>query len=342
MTHSSMSSALRGGSSSTGQASLTRYRSRWNVLVTPFPAASRSRSSLSWASSSLGGKPVSGSPTECPSRRPRQAASSSMPSRQALTWSRQVAAKAADTQLRADRGQPGLFQLPQLTGGPLDRGGQVGQALRAEPFEGQTVLDGAFRSGQACPARRAAWPPWTPGPTATEAVRRRAGDGAPQRSRPDPAFWPGGKAPRSRPGQGTGGRGADAVRDVADFGRAGRQPLAQRRGSVGNGPHGIAVQFAGGRRGDPAPQGTDVAMQLAEPDIQCGDPGLGRRPVEGDRMLIDRLDGSVELRDRGGESCRAPRPTGPGWTPGSCRAGPRGPAPSGWSPGPAGHDRPGG
>ena len=99
--------------------------------------------------SSVGGKPSSGSTTECPSRRPCQAASSSIPSRQAFIWSRQVAANTAVRSSARIAASQGCSSCCELVGGSLDRLGQVGKAVRAEALQRETVFDHALGGGQA-------------------------------------------------------------------------------------------------------------------------------------------------------------------------------------------------
>ena len=200
MMHSSASSALRGGSSSTVHASRTRYRSFWNVLDTPFPAASRSRSRSSCSMSSVGGKPPSGSTTEWPRQAPlpgRELLDPLLPGFHLIPPGR---GEHGGPQLGADRRQPGLFQLAPAGWAARSTasikaerpsGPRRSSARRSSDHalgSGQTVTYVAQLGGGRGQFRRRG-----------RAVPRRAGAGAPGRSRRDRAPWPAGTGPRSRP-----------------------------------------------------------------------------------------------------------------------------------------------
>ena len=102
-------------------------------------------------------------------------------------------------QLGADRRQPGLFQLRQLAGSSLDRLDQGGKTVRAEALQRETILHHALGSGKTVTyvaqlgggRGQFRW--------RGELFRRRAGTGAPERSRRGRAPWPAGTGPRSRP-----------------------------------------------------------------------------------------------------------------------------------------------
>ena len=131
--------------------------------------------------SSFGGKPVvTGARPSARAGGPARPQAPRCPPARPCIWSRQVAANDGGTQLA--RGPPPARAAPAAPAGrrSLDRGGQGGQALRAEALQREPVLDRAFGLGQpvayvAQLGRRA-----RPAPTGDgRSVRRRAGAGAP-------------------------------------------------------------------------------------------------------------------------------------------------------------------
>ena len=101
--------------------------------------------------SSVGGKPSSGSTTEWPQQASLPGGEFLDPFMPGFHLIPPGRGEHGGPQLGADRRQPGLFEFRKLASGSLGRLGQGGKTVRAEAFQGETILDHAFGCGKAVP-----------------------------------------------------------------------------------------------------------------------------------------------------------------------------------------------